>query len=117
MAALQPMPTGTGVNQFAMPLPDVPAGDKCQGNVLPRTGTWVCDSLRDQCIKCSLVKMSALRLVHHRPVGVKAAGRELLKDDPVRAGHAAGCVDIFNAHQPLAAMCACIKPAGECCNQ
>ena len=73
--------------------------------------------MRHQCIKGGLIQMRALRLVHHRLVRVKAAGRELLKDELVRTGHTARCVDIFNAHQPFAAMRACVQPTRKGCNQ
>ena len=38
---------------------------------------------------------------------------KLLQDEGIGAGHAAGCVHVFDAHQPLPALGARIQPTGQ----
>jgi hypothetical protein len=48
---------------------------------------------------------------------MQAASGELLQYLVVCTGHGARCVDVFDAHQPLAAVGAGVKPTGQGCNQ
>jgi hypothetical protein len=83
------------------------------GNVLARAGASVGKSLFNQLIQCLLVQRRPSGLQDHWRIRVQSTGVELLQDVLGCAGYGAGCVHIFDAHQPLPTMRACIEPTGQ----
>lgn len=67
----------------------------------------------DELVEGSLVQRATPALPHGRLIGCEPAGGQLSKDELVCAGHATGCVNVFDAHEPGAAMGAGIQPTGE----
>lgn len=64
-----------------------------------------------------MVGLASLRLMQHRRIAGHPAGGELLQDELVCARHAAWCVNVFDANQPLPTVGACIKPTGQRSNE
>ena len=69
--------------------------------------------LRYQCIQGLLVQGAALRLHHHFAICHQAMLLQLPQDGGVRLRAAPCGIHIFDAHQPCAAMGACIEPTGQ----
>jgi hypothetical protein len=107
----------------------------------PAGGAWFLESLTDDLARRAWARFQAIEAVqraphfstlqpnrsaiHHRRMAdlePRGAGHEQARqdsggNDDVCAIHCAWCVNIFDANQPLTVVCACIKPAGQCCNQ
>ncbi len=86
-------------------------------DVLARAGAGVGHVLGNQPIQGVAVQMETRALPHGRFIGQQSASGQLLQDELVRTGHAAGRVHVFDAHQPLPAMGAGVQPAGQCSKQ
>ena len=103
--AVQAGAAGTGVAQFRVARAGH-VGGYGVFNVLARTAAGVGQIARHQALQCGAVQRGAGALPHGGRVGMQAAGGELRKYHAVRAGHGAWAIDVFDAHQPLATMCA-----------
>ena len=86
---------------------------ECCCNVLPRAAAGISQALASELVQRLLVKRAALRLVERNSVWQQTAGGQLPQDRVGCTGHAARRVDIFDAHQPLTAVGAGVKPAGQ----
>lgn len=104
---------GAGVGQFMAAAGGVALCGMGAGDVAAGAGAGVGQALFAQLLQGLLVQLAACGLPAGGFVGCEAAGAELLDDEPVCAGHAAGCVNVFDAQQPAATVCACVQPAGE----
>ena len=80
-------------------------------DVLARAGAGVGGCRSDQASERGRVQRIAPRLPDHGLVTEQAAARKLPQDHQVGAGHAAGRVHIFDAHDPGAAVGPSVEPA------
>jgi hypothetical protein len=116
LAALQTTlrgPAGAGVDQIPMAGLDAAQRGVGRGDVGPGAGAGVGLARCGQVVQRLLVQRATLALQHRRLVGQQATGGQLLQDQFGGAGHTARRVHVFDAHQPAAAVCAGVQPAGE----
>ena len=113
----QPRTAGAGVHQTGMATVTVAHRPARRFDVFARTGAGVGQALRGQVLQRLLVGVGTSRLKQRRLVGHQPDRSQLTQDQGGHGGHAARRVHVFNAHQPLAAVGACIQPAGQCGNQ
>ncbi len=88
-------------------------GAQQAGDVGAGAGAAIGLTLGDEVLQRLGIARAALALPHRRRIGQQAAGGQLLQDELVGAGHAARAVDVFDAHQPGAAMRAGVQPGGQ----
>lgn len=110
---MQAIAAGSWVHQFAM-AGLFEAGLLQRGfNVFARTSAGVGEVLCHQVLQSLLVEMVAMALPYRGFIGEQAASGQLLQDEVVCARNATRCVDVFNAHQPLATVGAGVQPTGQ----
>ena len=107
------MAAGAGVDGSMVAFACVARHSLCILNLFARAAAGVGPAFGDERVEGCLIRRAALRLPHDGCVRHKAALGELLEDVLVCTRHAARCVYVFYAHQPLPAMRARIEPAGE----